>query len=169
MTIAETVNAEVADIVRAAMKPPVKRGRPPESKRICQYAGIYCADCPDAPTLPCVQAGGFHDCEGCTLSACACMIGWTKERRADHDRWQKARRHAEAVRRKRRKLYYHIRRRLNGEDRHKYKLGRVCAYEDCDAEIMDVNKSGFCRRHSPRKKAGQAPKQAQSHPWRQGI
>jgi len=132
-------------------------------QRLCQYAGVFCAFCPDVERLPCVLAGGLHDCETCTLPDCACMIGWTKERRAAHANWQKLRQHAEAVRRKRSNLY---RPRRWREDRHRHKLGRTCAHPDCDAEIMDANKSGFCRKHSPRRKTGQVVRQAQDHPWR---
>jgi len=136
-------DAEAAAVVRAAPKPPevVKR------VRLCQYAGAFCASCPDADSLPCVLAGGYWDCATCTAPDCPCMIGWTIERRAAYQEWRE-RLEAGNAKTRERKARYGRKRWYAGwrQESRAYSQGRTCGGDDCDEPITDKNTSGLCKR-----------------------
>ena len=145
------VDAEAAAMVRAATKPQ----RTQKRVRLCRYAGAFCAFCPDADSLPCVQAGGYWDCETCTASGCPCMKRPTSKRRVAYREWKEHLDAGNAKTRERRAKYGSRRWYANADKYFKgYSQGRTCAGADCEERITNANKSGFCKRCAALRRKG---------------
>ena len=166
MTIAATVDAEAAAIVRAATKPPRKNALPwwmsldnlPPNAIHCGAHGPFCAYCPEEP--PCVRAGVTTlDCEDCTpenriewcgKDACPCRTRVGGQRLNEFRKWKAKHDRANGITDQRRSIYG--RRRWAAEKslmprnrakEHNYRLGRTCS--ECGKPITDRGKSGMCQ------------------------
>jgi len=117
-------------------------GLPHKRIRVCQYAGAFCATCPNAESLPCVLAGGYHDCVDCAEQGCPCMAIPTTKRRAAYQEWKAELCHKNGIIDAKRRI-------LRMEN---YRRGRTCSA--CGRAITGKGKTGMCSGCARRSRAG---------------